>query len=133
MRMILAAAFCMALTFSCGCGDGKSTVATGPSASDDANDLAEMLKEYFELRKKAPNSLADLSDGAATHPVGHSAVQNESYVVYWRVPLSTTDASTVLAYPKDAATKGGLIVMLNGTVKAMTAEEFKAAPKAGKK
>ena len=36
----------------------------------------------------------------------------------------------VLAYEKDVPQKGGAVVMADGTVKAMTPEEFQAAPKA---
>jgi hypothetical protein len=47
------------------------------------------------------------------------------YVVVWGV--SGTEAGKVLAYEKEAPTKGGAAVMADGTVKTMTADELKAA------
>jgi hypothetical protein len=44
--------------------------------------------------------------------------------VVWNV--NTKDARTVLAYDKDAAEKGGAVLMADGTVKTMTAPEFAA-------
>ncbi len=37
----------------------------------------------------------------------------------------------VLAYEKNVPTEGGLVLMLNRSVKKLTADEFKAARKAG--
>lgn len=89
-----------------------------------------MLKEYYEVAKKAPMGLAQLSDASASHPVGHAAVASGEYVVLWKVPISAAGAGNVLAYPKEANTAGGSIVMQDGSVKQMTADEFKSAPKA---
>jgi hypothetical protein len=41
-------------------------------------------------------------------------------------------SSEVLAYQKDVPQSGGKVLMLDRTVKSMTAEEFKSAKKAGK-
>jgi hypothetical protein len=38
----------------------------------------------------------------------------------------------VLAYETEVPEKGGAVLMQDGTVKTMTADEFKSAPKAGK-
>src|SRR5262245_1790713 len=42
-------------------------------------------------------------------------------------------SNTILAYEKDAPTKGGQCLFGDGSVKKLSAEEFKKAPKAGKK
>ena len=39
-------------------------------------------------------------------------------------------SNTVLGYEKDVPEKGGAVAMGDGSVKTMTAEQFKAAPKA---
>lgn len=116
-----------------GCGDAaKNGDATGPTVDQTATDVAEMLKEYTEATKKGPNSVADLTDAPASHPVGHAAVASQQYVVVWRVPVTPGSGDAVLAYPKDAPTAGGKVVMGDGSVKQMTADEFKTAPKAKK-
>ncbi len=116
-----------------GCGGTNTTGSmSGPTASESATDVAEMLKEHFEATKKAPNSAADLTDAPASHPVGHAAVSAQEYVVFWKVPISPSGSGTVLAYHKDTPTAGGSVVMQDGSVKTMTAAEFAAAPKAKK-
>ena len=39
----------------------------------------------------------------------------------------------VVAYEKDVPASGGYVLLTSGQVKKMTADEFQAAPKAGKK
>jgi hypothetical protein len=56
----------------------------------------------------------------------HSLKQGK-YVVVWGV--KDKDSGTVLAYEKDAPTKGGAVLMADGTVREMTADELKAAKK----
>ena len=45
---------------------------------------------------------------------------------------SEDSADEVLAYEKRVPEQGGEVLMKNRTVKTMTADQFKAAPKAGK-
>ena len=52
-------------------------------------------------------------------------------VVVWGCGIKS-GSSAVLAYGKDAETKGGPVLLQDGTVKSMTAAEFAAAPKAKK-
>jgi hypothetical protein len=121
-----------ALLLGCGGSGGSSDNAAGPSASDKVSDVAAMLKEHSEATKKAPNSLADLTDAPASHPVGHAAVASGEFVVVWKAPVSASGSGAVLAYHKDVPTAGGSVVMQDGSFKTMTADEFKAAPKAKK-
>lgn len=115
-----------------GCGGGTSS-ATSATNTETANDVAEMLREFSEGKKTAPASLADLdkTDASATHPLGHAAVARQDFIVFWRTAINPANADTVLAYEKEAPAKGGAVIMGDGNVKAMTADEFNAAKKAG--
>ena len=42
-------------------------------------------------------------------------------------------AKTILAYEKDVPASGGLVLMAEGSVRSMTADEFKKTPKAAGK
>jgi hypothetical protein len=114
-----------------GCG-GDKTGPTAPTVDQTAGDVAEMLKEFTAAAKRGPNSAADLTDAPASHPVGHAAVASGEYVVVWKVPVTESGGGNVLAYPKNAGSAGGTVVMQDGSVRAMTADEFNAAPKAKK-
>jgi hypothetical protein len=123
--------FCVLALTLVGCGGGTSS-ATSATNTETANDVAEMLLEYNEAKKAGPASLADLdkTDASATHPLGHAAVARQDFIVFWRTVINPSNAEIVLAYEKDAGAKGGAVIMGDGKVKAMTADEFSAAKKA---
>ncbi|WP_435015750.1 hypothetical protein TA3x_003301 [Tundrisphaera sp. TA3] len=67
-------------------------------------------------------------------------VRNGNIIVQWGATLpdikeepGQSTAPEILAYGKDVPEKGGYVLHLDRTVTKMTAEEFKAAPKAGAK
>ena len=58
---------------------------------------------------------------------------NSNEIVYIYGTGFEAGSNKVVAYDKQAETAGGLVLLQDGTVKQMTADEFKAAPKGGKK
>lgn len=67
-------------------------------------------------------------------------IKSGEVVVGWGALLPDTKeepgsspADEVLAYLKAAPERGGPVLMRNRTIRRMTAEEFKAAPRAGTK
>jgi hypothetical protein len=60
--------------------------------------------------------------------VGFQALQSGQYVAVWGV--TADDSRTVLAYQKDATKQGGAVLMADGSVKNMSADELQAALKA---
>jgi hypothetical protein len=135
-RRAAAALLLAALLAACGCGRGgqRGSAATGPTPQDAAEDVARLLKEFAEEQKRAPAGLGEVAHLDAAHPVGYPALARGEYLLYWKVPLSTGPeaARTVLAYHKDVPAQGGPVVMLDGTVKQMSADEFRSAPRAGR-
>jgi hypothetical protein len=55
-------------------------------------------------------------------------LQTEGYmIIFWNVKLSDVAGGTsnfIAAYPSDAATNGGLVLLLDGAVQQVTAQEF---------
>jgi hypothetical protein len=103
-----------------------------PSGSPQARDLKEiheMYKHFVKSQQKPPHQLSDLAkkDYEGIYPTTVQALKQGKFLVVWDV--QGTDSGTVLAYDKDAPTKGGAVLMADGTVREMTAEEFKAAKK----
>lgn len=76
---------------------------------------AEDLAPYFENDKKL---LALLKDGDVVFIYGVSVRD---------MAKTTGTSNTVLAYEKNAGSQGGLVLMGDGSVKKLTAEEFKNA------
>jgi hypothetical protein len=79
---------------------------------------------------RSPSKLDELADMKRDLPQVYRAVQDGAYVVYWNAPLTPVEA--IVAYERDAPTKGGTVLAADGSVSHLTAEEFRAAPKAGK-
>ena len=118
-----------------GCGSG--TVALSPDAAKDdiqkttLREVGEMLTLYKASNGKPPESIADLSKYEAGFQLGYLRTQDGTIVVLWGAPLSETGTDKVLAYEKTAPETGGYVLIQDGqTVKKMTADEFKSAPKA---
>jgi hypothetical protein len=70
-------------------------------------------------------------------PRGYQAVKSGEVVVLWGAKMpgegevnAGTAPDAVIAYEKKTASEGGYVLLQNGTVKEMSADQFKAAPKA---
>jgi len=123
-----------------GCGGPQSGAPITEENRDDyaLNEIAEMYRVYTFDKKKPPTKVADFRPLEQMSPTGFHAIQDGSVIVrlgavmnHVDEGLSTDPADEVLAYAKDVPTSGGPVLMLNRTVKTMTAEEFKAAKLAG--
>ncbi len=117
-------------------GCGGPTVENSPAVFDNnaLSEVRDMYEVYTQVHKKAPRSLKDFAMFSDGSPTGIVAVKQGDVVVVWEVKLSEDAASDsadeVLAYAKEVPEKGGLVLMKNRQIKSMTADEFKAAPKA---
>jgi hypothetical protein len=77
------------------------------------------LEDWQELKKDLPNLYQALEDGR--------------YVMIWNTSsalMAEGPSRTILAYEKDAPTKGGVVLLGDGSVKNMTLKEFQSAPRA---
>jgi hypothetical protein len=102
-----------------------------------ANDLKELALAYHSFldshQGKPPANLEDLATYFDKGGTVLQAMKEGKYVFLYGVGLQAMpmgSANTVLAYEKDVPTRGGQVVMADGSVKDMTAKEFEAAPKA---
>jgi len=118
-------------------GCGAPTVENSPAVYDDSalSEVRDMYELYSKTNKKAPKSLKDFSLFSDGSPTGFSAIKQGNVVVIWDVELNpereADSADEVLAFAKEVPENGGAVLMKNRSLKTMTAEEFKAAPKAG--
>src|SRR5262245_17284064 len=124
-----------------GWGTGGSSGGGATSVESTAlNELGEAYRAYSIANKKPPKSMADLSKVEAIGGNGVASAKEGNIIVNWGATLPDTDETPgknpspeILAYWKGVPESGGYVLMLDRTIKQMTADEFKAAPKAGAK
>jgi len=103
------------------------------------NDLKQIGLAYHnfnDANRKGPEKAADLGPFVENDKRLLGLLENKDIVFQYGVALKDmTDgtSNTVLAYDKDAPAKGGLVLMADGSVKNMSAEDFKKAILAKKK
>jgi hypothetical protein len=109
---------------------------TTPTAAADPRILR--LKQIYHMAqmhkkgKRPPaTSLADFKPMEQTSPLGFAALRGGECVFDWRAYAdpAAPRATTVLAYEKEAPSQGGYVLLLDGTVKAVNAGEFKPPPR----
>jgi hypothetical protein len=117
-----------------GCGPGVNPV----ERRKVENELKEIGLAYHncvEATGKGPAKPDDLYPYVEGPPTPASqGLANGKYAVYWNATFAPAvmpegTSVTVLGYYKDVPTAGGPVLMAEGFVKTMTAEEFKSAPK----
>jgi hypothetical protein len=116
-----------------GCG-GQQEFKEMPSDERGLKQFAELYRNYTTKNKLGPKSLKELAIKGQGHPIAQEMLKSGELLVEWGAPLvgENENADAVLAYVKAVPDQGGKVLMQDGwTIKNMTAEEFKAAPKAG--
>ena len=120
-----------------GCGtksserDGGAVVANTMEQTA-LGEVGTLYRTFLDEAKRPPKNLKDLTKYGPAFPFGFDWLSRGDLVTYWGVDLKDSETATVLAYEKKAPAQGGYVLMQDGkTVKMMTPEEFKAAPKAG--
>ena len=130
LRGLLACFMLVALALSAGCGS-KSTVSgkTGPKPNDGLIDLQRLLKEEAAANRPMPKKMADMTQLEGPYPAAATFVQNKAVVYIWGSGIDSGPGSgtTVIAYEAETPSNGGSVLLQDGTIKQMTAEEFKAA------
>jgi hypothetical protein len=120
-----------------GCGVDKSNDAREQALVRPVQDVGDLYRMYMLDHKKPPTKPDDFRPYQEANPDGYRQVKDGDVVVVWGVALtdlapegSTDSADEVLAYEKKVPTEGGTVLMKNRTLKHMTADQFKDAPKA---
>jgi hypothetical protein len=123
----------LVLSFLAGCGGSSSTNPEnqGPTAKQALEDVAAMLKAAEEERKRPPAKAADLQPYEGPFLSATLGIQQNRITYVWGAGLKP-GGTAVVAYEPKAETEGGWVLLQDGTVKEVSAAEFKAAGKAGK-
>jgi hypothetical protein len=129
MRPSCALCFLCIGLLSAGCGSREPDASQPIQGDEVLGEVAALVRRHQEEHKRPPATPADLDPYGSSLSHGYSALVSGQYVLIWNVGLSDdpSAAAAVLAYHKDAPTQGGHVLMQNGEVKKMTADEFQAA------
>jgi hypothetical protein len=137
LRRYLAWIFCLGLV-AVGCGDSGRPVTKEDMLETSLNDVGEVYRSFVVMKKRPPQKLKDLTPLEAMSPAGIVALRSGEVVVRFGADLPDTDtepgkspSEEILAYEKRVPESGGKVLLLNRTIRTMTSDEFKAAPKAG--
>jgi hypothetical protein len=114
-----------------GCGTRPPQEPLIARADLELQEVRELYRMYANEKGRPPTRLSDLQAYEAGFPYGYQALQRGLCVVRWGMPL-TGAPTAILAHEKDAAQKGGWVLLRDGTVQQMTAPEVQAALKAPK-
>jgi hypothetical protein len=125
---VLAAAF---LAAAAGCGGGGSQGMGTPSAREKLAEVKSMLDTLAADRQKPPSKLAELGAVEPMLPIAAGDIRSGEIVYVWGTALAPGSAA-VIAYEKKVPTEGGWVLLQDGTLREMTAEEYNSAPKAKK-
>jgi len=117
-----------------GCGlNSSSSVAPDQVVNNlGFEELAALYRGRMKQKLSPPMSVKDFAPSKKGLPTSLKALSKGTIVAVWGAGMSTDSGSDkcVLAYEKQTPQQGGVVLMQDGTVKKMTAEEFAAAPKA---
>ncbi len=111
---------------------GGGGITTNPRTANDLKQLVLAYHSHLDATKKPPSKIDDLAPYLEKNSPVLAAAKDGSLVIYLNVEifkLTAGTSNTILGYEKDAPTKGGLVAMADGSVKPMTADEFKKATK----
>jgi hypothetical protein len=119
-----------ALWMVAGCGANSVSNATASPQTAELQQIWDVYTSFVSEKKRAPARLADVKGYGTAFPEGLRAVQEGRCVVVWGLADPTgAGAKQILAYEKEAPIQGGLVLFGDGTIKSLTAEEFREAPK----
>lgn len=139
----IAAATILAVTLglTSGCGTGTAVAEADKSMeAQGLRNLGAMYRAASESLSRPPKTIAELRKAEAQVPGGFSDIGETNVAIYLGVTLPAASSGpaegaseTVLAYDRMTPHQGGYVLLLDGSVKRLTAAEFKAAKKAGPK
>jgi hypothetical protein len=129
-RVTLGITFVAVLASGCS-SSNKGSDPGAPTANDALQQVANMIRDYSSTAGRPPAKLADLSGLKNLYNIGYKAVETGEIVVVWGTPVAGEGGggggTGVVAYEKSAADSSGAVLLQDGTVKQMSADEFRAA------
>ncbi len=96
-------------------------------------ELGRVYRYFATKKKRGPKNLKELNIKGQQYPIAVEMIKSGDLVVQWGAPLAPEGeaADAILAYVKTVPEQGGKVLMQDcATIKKLSADEFKTAPKA---
>lgn len=107
-----------------GCSSAdEPTPVPPPDTQSGLKELGEVYKYIATQKGRYPTKPSDLDEYSGALPSAHPLVNDGTIVVNWGVRYSA-NGKQVLAYEKDAKSKGGQVLLQNGEVRLMKPAEL---------
>jgi hypothetical protein len=138
MRKSIVMVCCLAL-LAAGCGGSNRPPTPDETEEGALGQVGNLLLYYQSAKNKPPEKLADLASVKQMGTNGYEAIRDGQIVLRYGASLPDTKeepggapSDEVVAYQSQVPESGGKVLLLNRTVKTMTADQFKSAKLAGK-
>lgn len=132
MRTVTHLVFAMLVVPVTGCAPDRTVEALPPPNQTNAlSQIGELYRYLNHEKSPTPKRVEDIDTYVDQLSDALPLIKSGDIVVVWGAGYTKAGpgAQSVLAYGKNVPTEGGKVVLRNGTVKDITAEEFKAASK----
>ncbi|WP_168219403.1 hypothetical protein [Limnoglobus roseus] len=120
-----------------GCSGAGGGGATQTPQELTLHEVADIIRSATGPTGKGPTKVSDFDKFASVYSRAYEAAKSGEVVVIWGGTVKgegdMAQGGDVIAYEKDAPANGGYVLLTSGEVKKMSAADFNAAPKGGKK
>jgi len=116
------------LALPAGCGENRPAV-QGLNRKDHLDEIGQMMKGVSEEGRKPPSKLSELESVEPMLPLAGPLLRSGELIYVWGAAY-VPGSQKVAAFEKKAEAEGGWVLLQDGTVKEVTADEFRATPKA---
>ena len=129
MRHLACVWMAIGLCLYVGCDSVPSDQEVRGGNQDALEELSATLKMMAGDKKQPPQKMAQFKEIEPELPIAAPLIKEGDIIYIWGAAYEA-GSNKVIAYEKTVTTDGGSVLLQDGTVKKMTADEFKAAPKA---
>lgn len=91
--------------------------------------VGQILRTCREMGKPAPKTPKDAEKIPGASPGALEALKSGEVVIYWGVNLDEHGGTTLIGHEKDAPEQGGRVILGDGTVVELDADQIRELPR----